>query len=162
VTFRLADSLPAEKLKQWASIENRTQVLRKIQEWLDAGQGVCWMRRPELAGIVATALRHFDGQRYALGSFVVMPNHVHAVVTPASEWTLEKILHSWKSFTAHRINEALQRTGPVWQDESFDHVVRDEHHLREIEDYIRQNPVKAELRDGEYYLGAEQAGRLSH
>lgn len=162
VTFRLADSLPVEKLRQLVKTQDRKQVLPEIQQCLDAGHGECWLRQPSIAGIVAGALRHFHGQRYDLGAFVVMPNHVHAVVSPSGEWPLEHILHSWKSFTAHKINEALHRTGAVWQDESFDHVVRDEHRLREIEDYIRQNPAKAKLREGEYFLGDGQAGRLSH
>jgi REP element-mobilizing transposase RayT len=75
---------------------------------------------------VADALRHFDGERYRLVAWCVMPNHVHAVVQPAAGHVLEEIVHSWKSFTAHQANKLLGRTGPFWMAEAYDHLVRDE------------------------------------
>ena len=168
VTFRLVDSLPQNKLQQWYA--DRGQWLARhpephdeatradyqrqfpdcLQQWLDAGHGECWLRRPAVANIVESTLQHFAGQRYELGDYVIMPNHVHVLVTPLGEWTLNRILHSWKSFSAHEINRMLGRTGPVWQPECFDHLVRNEQALRRFENYIRENPVKAGLRDGEY------------
>ncbi|HVM60502.1 MAG TPA: D-aminoacyl-tRNA deacylase [Verrucomicrobiae bacterium] len=153
VTFRLADSVPAEKLRQWKKLSDKNVVLDEFQAWLDHGHGECWLKRHEMATIVETALRHFDGQRYALGEYVIMPTHVHALVTPLAENTLADILHSWKSFTAHEINRALGRTGAVWQDESFDHIVRDEEALTRFEQYIQQNPTVAGLKEGEYLAG---------
>jgi D-tyrosyl-tRNA(Tyr) deacylase len=158
VTFRLADSLPQAKLQQWkverdewlqqhppplseaARAEYHERFPNRLEQWLDAGDGACWLGRPAVAAVVTNALRHFDGQRYTLGEFVVMPNHVHALVTPLGEWTLEQILHSWKSFTAHEINHLLARDGPVWQSEYFDHLVRNEQQLQNLTEYIRQNP----------------------
>ncbi|MGQ0591687.1 MAG: REP-associated tyrosine transposase, partial [Gammaproteobacteria bacterium] len=97
--------------------------------------------------MVLDACRHFAGQRYTLWSAVVMPDHVHLLlqpseVAPGSWWSLSRILHSIKSFTANQINQLLQRTGPVWQDETFDRIVRDEAEFLEKWNYIRNNPVK--------------------
>ena len=95
------------------------------------------------AKVVADALIHFDGERYDLGAWVVMPNHVHVVVTPRDGHHIGDILHSWKSFTAHKINELLGRTGRFWQHESYDHIVRNERALYKIQEYIDRNPEKA-------------------
>jgi Rad3-related DNA helicase/REP element-mobilizing transposase RayT len=172
VTFRLADSIPAEKLRQWES--ERTDWLEKhpepisevdmleyhrlfpdrFEQWLDSGWGESILKQPELSRVVAEALRHFDGERYILGHYVVMPNHVHVLVRPVGEHALSDILHSWKSFTAHEINRLLGRKGRVWQDESFDHIVRKETDVERFAAYIRENPLKAGLKAGESVLGA--------
>lgn len=162
VTFRLADSLPRERLEQWQCQRDRwlrqnppphTEAQRRefhekfparFEQWLDAGHGACWLRRPEMAALVEQALRHFHGQRYALGDFVIMPNHVHVLVTPLGDWTLEKILHSWKSFTAHEMNKLLKRDGQVWQEEYFDCLIRNEHKLEDYAAYIHQNQLAVE------------------
>ena len=75
----------------------------------------------------------------------LMPNHVHLVVTPYSGFTLPKILHSWKSYSAHEINKALAREGNVWEEEAFDHLVRNERALSKFVDYTENNPVAAGL-----------------
>jgi Rad3-related DNA helicase/REP element-mobilizing transposase RayT len=182
VTFRLADSIPQAKLREWEkkmtdwlkknpephTIEQKAeyheQFTEKFQHWLDAGMGECWLRRPEISQVVEEALRHFDGERYVLGHYVVMPNHVHAIVRPVQGHLLMDILHSWKSFTAHKLNEVLGREGQLWQDESFDCIVRSEAHLEKIGFYIRENPEKAGLKPGMFKLGAGrnvgQASRL--
>ncbi len=159
VTFRLADSLPQDKLRQWEAERElwlkqhpppHSEELRRdfherfparLEQWLDAGHGVCWLKQPAVAAAVEQALRHFDGERYHLGEFVIMPNHVHVLVTPLGESTLEQIIHSWKSYTAHEINSRLERTGKVWQEEYFDHLVRNEGALEQYAAYIRQNPT---------------------
>jgi len=161
VTFRLADSIPATKLSQlederrvwlnanpepWTAEQRRSYYERfsaKIDEWLDAGSGSCVLRDERAAKVIADALIHFDGERYDLEAWVVMPNHVHVVVTPRDEHHIGDILHSWKSFTAHRINDLLGRTGRFWQHESYDHIVRNERALYKIQEYIDRNPEKA-------------------
>jgi len=85
---------------------------------------------------------HFDGIRYELGEFVVMPNHVHAIVAPISGHQLSRILHNWKSFTAHQFNRVLTSRGRIWHRESFDHIVRSAEHLAKFEAYIRNNANK--------------------
>jgi D-tyrosyl-tRNA(Tyr) deacylase len=161
VTFRLADSLPQDQQRAWSSEreqwlaahpqplsdtdqrEYHERFPARLEQWLDAGHGECWLRQPPIARIVADALRHFHGQRYGLGEFVIMPNHVHGLVTPLGEWTLEQIIHSWKSFTAHEINQHLSRTGRVWQPEYFDYIVRNPQQLEKFAQYIRDNPKGA-------------------
>jgi REP element-mobilizing transposase RayT len=170
-TFRLGDSLPREKLdalraerEDWlrrhppprsVTLLQRFQALfsARIEEFLATGCGACWLRRAEMQDVVAGALRHFHGDRYSLGAYVIMPNHVHALVTPYVGWNLSDILHSWKSFTANQINRAVNRQGRLWQEETYDHIVRDAEELAACEQYIRDNPAKAALRDGEFSLG---------
>ncbi len=171
VTLRLADSVPQDRLLQWQTElrqwrrrhpEPHTPDQEKeyaeffadrFHRWLDEGRGECWLKRPELARVVEEALRFFDAQRYWLGHFVIMPNHVHVLVRPFGNHTLSEILHSWKSSTAKRINTLLERTGTVWQDESFDCIVRDEAALEKFSTYVQENPGRANLREGEFRLG---------
>jgi len=96
----------------------------RVEEWLDQGAGDCVLADPEIGRIVADALLHFDGKRYVLGEWIVMPNHVHVVVTPGQGEDLSRILHTWKSFTAKEINRRQGRKGTLWQDEGYDHLVR--------------------------------------
>jgi REP element-mobilizing transposase RayT len=90
--------------------------------------------------LVAAELQHFHGQRYVLYASVVMNDHVHALVRILDEKSLEKIIHSWKSFTTHAMQRRHGRRGRVWQDEYFDRIVRDEKELGQKFDYIQGNP----------------------
>jgi radical SAM superfamily enzyme YgiQ (UPF0313 family)/REP element-mobilizing transposase RayT len=164
VTFRLADSIAQSRIKEYEELRRKweehhqppySEQERKqfndlfsdrVSEWLDEGAGSCCLKIPELSQIVADALTHFDGARYELDEWVVMPNHVHVLVKPLKEYQLTDILHSWKSFSAHAINNALNRTDKLWQPESYDHIVRDVEELNRIRNYIRQNPEKAGIR----------------
>jgi REP element-mobilizing transposase RayT len=91
--------------------------------------------------VVAEAIRHFDGDRYALHAFVVMDDHVHVLVSVSAGLTLERIVHSWKSFTSHKLVQEGRRA-PVWQREYYDRIVRDEAELLEKGEYIVGNPTK--------------------
>ena len=117
----------------------------KVEALLDAGYGACWLSKPEIAGLVAGALQHFNGQRYELSAWVVMPNHVHVVVWPMPGHTLSDILHSWKSFTSKAANKLLCRTGEFWQKKSFDHWIRDDAERARLAAYVENNPGKARL-----------------
>jgi ATP-dependent DNA helicase DinG len=108
---------------------------------------------------VEEALRFFDAQRYLLGHYAVMPNHVHALVRPVQGNSLKQILHSWKSFTAHKLNASIGREGELWQDESFDCIVRNPAQLEKYGAYIQENPMKAFLKPGEYRVGAGSSVR---
>ncbi|MGO8925510.1 MAG: REP-associated tyrosine transposase [Limisphaerales bacterium] len=165
VTFRLADSLPAHEVsrlkherqvvleqaraaKSPLTWHEQQQLLAwycdKVEALLDAGRGACWLSKPDIAGLVGGALNHFDGQRYELRAWVVMPNHVHVVVWPMPGHTLSDLLHSWKSFTSSKANQLLHRTGEAfWQAESFDHWVRDDEERARLVTYVENNPVKA-------------------
>lgn len=107
--------------------------------------GSCVLKRAETATLVQNALLFFERQRYYLSAWSVMPNHVHVVVTPAAGFSLTRILHSWKSFTAKAINELLDRHGPLWERESFDHLIRSAADWERSVQYTEQNPVAAGL-----------------
>jgi REP element-mobilizing transposase RayT len=108
----------------------------RVQRWLDAGFGSCVLRNPEATRIMRDTLLHFNGKRYQLGSFAIAGNHVHVLVAPNVGFELSGILHSWKSFSANAINRALGCKGTLWQDESYDHLVRSEDSLARITAYI--------------------------
>ena len=162
VTFRLFDALPlavVEEIKRERELWKQTHDLKclstderieyhrlfseRYESLLDAGNGSCLLRESRNLEIVRKALRFFEGQRYNLDEFVIMPNHVHVLVKPLEEHRLVDILHSWKSYTANQINKRLQRTGPLWQHESYDHIVRNEMARNAIRRYIRENPKVA-------------------
>ena len=127
----------------------------KTQGWhrrLDQCHGSCVLREPELAHIVSDTLKFFDGDRYDLASFVVMPNHVHVLVQFRKEVSMTKQTGSWQRFSARQINQQLNQTGPFWQSEPFDHLVRSNEQFVYLLDYIRNNPIKAGLKEGEYLL----------
>jgi putative DNA methylase len=85
---------------------------------------------------------HFHGVRYDLLAFVVMNDHVHVVVTPMDGRMLEEILYSWKSYTSHQLKLGSHREAPIWLDESFDRIVRDDDELEQKVNYILGNPWK--------------------
>jgi putative transposase len=100
--------------------------------------------------IVLEACGYFNDTRYQLWAAVVMPDHVHLLLTPKEKneggyYSLTEILHSLKSFTSNRINRFLNRKGTLWQDDYFNRIVRDEGEFLEKWNYIRNNPVKKEL-----------------
>jgi putative transposase len=161
ITFRLADSLPREKLdelerlrEQWerAHPEPRSEedwqrfhreTMQRVDDWLDAGAGGCWLRDESCAAIVTRAMHHFDNERYVLSSYCVMPNHAHVTLQPLDGHEPSEILKSWKGFTAREMNKRLARTGSVWEPESYDTIVRDVEHLWKVLRYIGNNPRKA-------------------
>lgn len=152
ICFRLADSLPQVVLKRLISeltglpeAERAAEMRERMEAVLDRGYGACWLRRPQIAALVREALLYFDHARYILHAWVIMPNHVHALVTVLSGRHLSAILHSWKSFTAKSANRHLGREGKFWQVDYFDRVMRDEAHFAATVDYIHWNPVKAGL-----------------
>ena len=180
ITFRTVDSLPKEVAELWHRRRNDWLLRQKINphatnwpaalrclsdrlqrefhgtfsreflEHLDKGHGACVLRRRELADIVANSLRHFDGERYLLGDFVVMPNHVHLLVGLLGTTEMEAQCYSWKKFTATQINRERKQTGEFWQSESFDHLVRSPEQLERFQRYIADNGSEVGLRDGEY------------
>lgn len=118
---------------------------RLLEAFLDTGCGECHLRDPRVATLVEGALLFFDGARYALHAWVVMPNHVHVLFTPANGWSLSDVVGSWKSFTSKEANKFLGRAGRFWQPDYFDRYVRNEQHFLRVVEYIEFNPVKAGL-----------------
>jgi REP element-mobilizing transposase RayT len=145
VTFCLADVAPKRAWER-ARILDDGEVTELAKETdLEPTVGSCMLADPNLAGIVEAALLHFQGKRYALNAWCVMPNHVHAVVTPHSDYRLSTILKSWKGFSARQVNRLRGATGTVWQRESFDHIIRSEACFEKFVEYVERNPLVAGL-----------------
>ena len=158
VTFRLADSIPADVIAAWkselaltgaeeASDPRCVELRERIERYTEEGHGACWLRDGRVADEVEKALLHFDGVRYRLLAWVIMPNHVHALVETMPGFPLDGVIQSWKSFTAKQVNKILDRSGQFWMPDYFDRYIRNEKHLATVVDYIEQNPVKAGLVD---------------
>lgn len=148
ITFRLADSLPATVLDEVGrttqgqpAVERR----RRIDAYLDAGHGSSSLRQPQIGQLVEEALWHFDGTRYRLLAWVIMPNHVHTVIAVPGNTPVRRIVQSWKSFTALEANRRRGGAGRFWQPDYFDRTIRDERHLKAVIQYIENNPVQAGL-----------------
>jgi putative transposase len=179
ITFRTSDSIPENLLRRWhaeredwlrkhgidpkgnwrerleqLSNDLRGEFTRTFSErWhnnLEACHGACVLRQPELAKTVADSLLHFDGERYLLTDFVVMPNHVHLLAAFVDEDGMLVQCDSWKHYTARQINLRLGTKGRLWQQDGFDHLVRSLHHFEAFRRYIADNPKKAGLKEGEY------------
>ena len=176
ITWRTADSMPKDVLERWRADRNRwldvhgidptqkgwkmlvqelppdlmaeyhNRFTTRWHESLDASHGACVLCQPEIADIVANSLLHFDGDRYEMLDFVIMPNHVHLLATFPDKAAMIDQCDSWKHFTARRINATLGLQGRFWQQDAFDHLVRHEGQFRRLRDYIAQSPVKAGLR----------------
>ena len=169
VTFRLGDSLPREVLLRFegeraarlravleaprlgAVTEDSEESInrdfrRRVERYLDQSAGACHLRRPEIAGLMASALKFFHEQRYLLREWVVMPNHVHVLFWPMPNQPVGDIVKSWKQFTSLRAKRMLSLAqGRFWQPEAYDHWVRNDQERARIARYIRNNPVKAGL-----------------
>ena len=165
VTFRLADSLPQNKLNElrdeklkWEKLhplprsekdEKEYQKLfgSVIDRWLDNNYGACLLQKDENRAIVENALHFYDGLRYELISYVVMPNHVHILVRALGDREILSTIYSIKNYTARQINKATGSRGHLWQSESFDRLIRSEEHLKRVIHYIvRNNPRLAWVR----------------
>lgn len=172
VVFRLTGSLPGhviERLKSERSTTERTiaaieNTKRKREEWAEyqkayfrnfdglldgAKSGPKWLMQPEVARCVCDAIHYRDGTQLDVYAYCIMPNHVHLVCTvgraDCPTYSLTNVIGSLKWFTALKANRILRRTGPFWQGESYDHVIRDGEELSRTIWYVLQNPVKAGL-----------------
>ena len=158
VTFRLADSLPQLKLMEYKKARERwvnahpkpwTRSEQEeyddlfgaaIDKWLDAGHGECLLKDKRARDIVASVIMNDDGSRCDIYVVAIMPNHVHILMTPREDYTVQTIVGSWKSLSSHRINGMLNRVGSVWERESFDRMVRDAADFTRYVQYIAANP----------------------
>jgi len=151
INLRLADSLPRAVIEKWQrelerDYEKRDKILRKrIEHYLDQGFGSCALNHENVANMVQNSLLHFDGVRYRLSAWVVMPNHVHLLLTLTPPWSISVILKNLKSFTSHEANKLLSQSGQFWMEDYFDRYVRDRKHFKSAIAYVENNPVKAGL-----------------
>jgi REP element-mobilizing transposase RayT len=161
ITLRLADSVPGKVIERWQreldrleldQDERRITMQRRIERYLDQGYGSCLLGETRIATMVQNSLLHFDGVRYNLFAWVVMPNHSHSLLTRFEDWRLDQLMHSHKSYTAHEANKILERSGQFWMVEYFDRYIRSAKHFQNAVRYIENNPVKAGLckRPGEW------------
>lgn len=177
ITFRLYDSLPKEvieeiKLKLDIKKEDPThnskqyqRLQQKIAEYEDAGYGQCFLRDERIAAIMQDTLKHFDGERYQLICWCIMPNHVHVLIEVNEGWSLSRIMHGWRSYTANEANRILGRTGKFWMEEYYDRYIRDDNHLQNTINYILNNPANAGLDEwpwvGDRSSGFQPVGQAS-
>lgn len=171
VTFRLSDALPQQVLDRLLNERDaflaahpvpwdepteacyHAMFSDKLDEYLDAGHGCCALRSPTAACIVADRLQHFNGQRYQLWSFVIMPNHVHVLASIQDGHLLPDVLKGWKGVSSNYIHKAgLCDLDPLWQPEYFDRLLRSPQHFKVLREYIRENPRKAHLKEDDYLL----------
>jgi REP element-mobilizing transposase RayT len=157
---RLAESTAGRRLKSHEVMlkelsaadcrEFKRQTDRAFHMSLDDCHGACLLQRPDLAKIVGDAILFFQGTSYDLDRFVVMPNHVHAIVQFRSGANLKTVSESWMRYSARKINSTIGRTGALWQPEPFDHIIRSAEQFEYLQRYIAENPQKAGLNPGEY------------
>ncbi|MFM8392795.1 MAG: transposase, partial [Acidobacteriota bacterium] len=156
INFRLHDSVPASLLEQWREelrlhdlsskqSEEAEALRRLIEEYEDQGHGACYLRDPRVATLVENAFLYFDGDRYRLIEWSVMPNHVHVLIETCEGYPLSGVVKSWKTFTSLKANLLLGRKGIFWMPDYYDRYIRDQTHLSTVRSYIRNNPVKAGL-----------------
>src|SRR5439155_11808233 len=147
VTYRLADSIPAELRHEWEEamkLEDDREKFRRMELMLDRGLGACPLRRTRVARMVQDNLWFHDGKAYRLLAWVVMPNHIHVLAEMCKP--LGTVLRNWKSYTGSEANKLLDRVGETfWQGDYFDRYIRDRAHYRKVVRYIENNPVKAGL-----------------
>lgn len=169
VTFRLADSLPQTKLKEWKTereywlqhnpkpwndaqfAEYNQRFGERLEIWLNAGYGSCVLERPEIREVVQTSLLRYDGERFHIHATVIMPNHVHLLLEPIAPNKLPTLLKSIKGASARRANQLFGKKGTFWFDESFDHILRSEAQYWYLVNYIAENPLKAHLQAHQYW-----------
>lgn len=175
VTIRLAGSLPGHvikelqrlriEFKQKQKIEKQSdsknferKIFKKYESLLDTGKtGPLWLKIPEIADIISESLHYRNGKKFDLYTYCIMSNHVHIVFRHLNLSSknqdkgdenllpITKIMKDMKSYTALKANKFLQRTGPFWQQESYDRLIRDETELENVIRYTIYNPVKAKL-----------------
>ena len=179
ITWRTWDSMPEKVIRRWQDersawlrqhgidptrsdwearlrdrdvklfAEMKHFVADRWNDHLDECHGSCVLRIPEIATIVSESLQHFNGNRYELTDYVVMPNHVHLLVAFPDEQSQLAQCESWKHYTAVQINKRLGRKGRFWQQDAFDHLVRSPEQFTYLRRYIVDNPKKAKLPIGE-------------
>ena len=175
VTFRLADSLPEAKLIEiknhrawWEHThpeprsetdweEYAREVTRRTEAWLDEGHGACHFREERWANDLRDRLHHFQGERYQLFCWVIMPNHCHLVIRPFDGHELEDLLGSMKGVTAKHLNAVVERSGELWQQECYDRIIRDAEHLHRVIQYLGRNPAQAGLPPSEWFRWIDPA-----
>jgi len=175
VTLRLTDALPRAVLDAWhADVERRLKMIRRLkrreltvdeqrdvvhrtlgrlERALDSGRGQCLLVDEKAAGTVECVLWDGDKHRYRLHAWCVMPNHVHALVTPLTD-AMANIAAEWRTESQRQVNLELRRTGPLWHPDVIDHPVRDAAEFSRVRAHILSSPDQANLQDWPF-VGSE-------
>ena len=132
-------------------MDDETRVYRRyLPHWRETAAiyFVTWGSRPGQEALtiierdhVAASLQHFNHTRYELFAYVVMNDHVHVVVQPLGDFTLERIVHDWKSFSTVCMQRGHRR-GRIWQREYYDRIIRDDTEFAAKIEYILSNPTE--------------------
>ncbi len=161
VTIHLAGAIPQQgqdriralaaehdKLAEYAKdarLELQRRIYAEMESWLDRADCVSHLRRPDVAPMILESIAFRHGRTWNMLEYVVMPSHVH-LFFEVLDGTLKNGLEQFKRWTGHRASELLGLEGQrFWQDEWFDHWSRSDEEDERIIEYIRQNPVKANL-----------------
>ncbi len=161
VTYRLADSLPEPIVARWKverdhwisnnpvphteeqKSEYHKRFTLKLEDLLDDCHGSCVLRDEATRNIITTAFHFYDGERYELSSYVVMPNHIHILFRPLGNYKLADIIKNWKGFTSREIGKTFGKTNyALWQADYWDRLIRSQKHFDWVSNYIVKNPVK--------------------
>ena len=172
ITYRLKFSLPHQlmvdyqkQIKDWyAELEDLSEDERKQKlknkdkrffDWYDQLLGLSSdipyiLHKDGIREIIQESFHHFDGVRYTLLGYCIMPNHVHVLISPMVQedgniFSTSHIVYTWKRYTANAINKVLGKRGNLWQKECYDSLVKDKAGLGRVLEYIVNNPVKANL-----------------
>lgn len=139
ITLHLADSVPREVIEGWKRklgtrgfAEDKMLLQSRIEKYADQGYGEAYLRDQRLGEMVQDTLLRDDGKKYRLSAWVVMPNHVHLLLTRFDNYTLSDIMQSFKSITSHKANKTLRRSGQFWMMEYFDRYIRNEKHYKKL------------------------------
>jgi putative transposase len=163
ITTRLYGSMPMQIVKQLKeqkaallaiATKEQEYIVRKrhfvlYDEALDSNPNApYYLAETKIAEIVVEALHYRHGKVFDLHAYCIMSNHIHFLITTYDTNTdyLWKIMQDLKKFTGREANKVLARTGnSFWEEEYYDHLVRNEDEFYRINHYIMMNPVKAKL-----------------
>lgn len=152
VTWRQADSVPSEVLKEWArelaSLDDparKKEMASRIERFCDAGRGSCVLGNPRTARVVQETLFRSHGIDFDLLAWTVMPNHVHILLRQSRGKSIGEIVRTLKGFSSNRLNKIRGAAGRLWQPDYFDTLIRDGDHFDRVVAYIEWNAAKAGL-----------------
>ncbi len=143
---KLYDAIPTQERKREEQAD-----ARRLHLELDRSHGCCLLRMKDNTDVLHQAILHFHGERCWIGDFIIMPNHIHLLAQPLKENPLEEWLKSVKVFAARRFNKSSMNGCRVFQQESYDRIVRNDEELTAYRKYIENNGVKAGLKESDYH-----------
>ncbi|MCH8527430.1 MAG: transposase [Kiritimatiellae bacterium] len=169
-TWNLGDALPVKAMarlkrereswlyqhpKPWSDEEYQIYFERftdRIDRWLALGRGESIFREVKAAGLMAEVLQFHEGKKMRMDAFVIMPNHIHCLAQLCGETTVSELMHSWRSYSALQLNRLRNRKGKLWSEDFWDRVIRSPENYWHVRKYIKDNPRKANLSEGNYLL----------